>query len=501
MSYRKLVAAALVAAAITACSAQNTGPSTAPAAAAGGTLRFGVGFTLDDWEPFNKPNNTYVSAVFEQLVEQAPDGIELLPRLATSWKATGGQVEFTLRTGVVFHDGTPFDARAVKVNLERIRDSMTEFATIMKPVEEILTPDASHVVLKLKRPAPALPAQLARTGGYMLSPKTIKDGTFKTQPAGTGPWKYNAAQSIRDSKVVLDFFDKYYEPDKVGPRRLEIHTIADDDSGYNALVTGQVDVVSVAAQYKKRAETQGLKSLWYPGLRYHFLFFDRKDTFADPRVRQAVCHSLDTKALLDGQFEGLGESYPQRFSEGQPGYNPQVRGYTRDVTKARALLAESGKKDVSFTFPVFPGTELLGELVRSQLAESGITVKVEKMSIPQYFSTFDRYPAAYNTSNSESTGPLDYYSYRFAPDGGGNPYKTGSPELEKLAEQALAGGTDAEREDLYRRMTQIIHDQALDCGFFSRPITFIWDPRKVDNIVPTRFEPSVFRYKEARIHA
>ncbi|MFI6503745.1 ABC transporter substrate-binding protein [Nonomuraea typhae] len=489
---------------LTGCSGADTGPAPAAPASAGansGTIRFGVGFTLDDWDTFNKPNNTFISAVFEQLVELAPDGVTLQPRLATEWKQTPEQVEFTLREGVTFHDGTPFDAEAVKANLERVRDSPSQYAPIMGPVAAIEVVDPAHLVLKLKRAAPTLLPELARSGGYMLSPKTIKDKTFQKQPAGTGAWKLNPGETVQDAKVVLDAYPGYWDKSATVAKRLEIHTVSDDNAAVNALSTGQLDVISVSPAIKAQADAQGFKTLWYPALRYHFLFFDRKDVFADARVRQAVCSSLDTKALIDGQFEGLGESYDQRFDQGTPGHDPAVKAWPRDIAKAKSLLAAAGKPGLSFTFPIYNELEPMAELIRSQLGEAGITVKIEKMSVPQFFSTFDvgKFPAAYNTSNSETPGVYDYYAYRFAKKGVGNPFQAAAPELDDLAAKGLAEKDPAAQEKVWQQMTKLIHDQAYDCGFFSRPIVFAWDPKKVDNIVPTRSEPSVFRYREAKV--
>ncbi|MFI0483550.1 ABC transporter substrate-binding protein [Actinomadura sp. 9N215] len=498
--HRSSVLVALLSASVvlTACSAgdEPAGGRRGNASGPQGTLRFGVGFTLDNWDNLNKPNTTYISTVYQGLVEKAANGNTVQPRLASSWKQSQKEIAFTLRPGVVFHDGTPFDAEAVKANFARIRSEPSQYQAMLDPVSEVVAEDATHVRLKLKRPAPTLVAQLADRGGYMLSPKSIKDKSLKDKPAGTGPWTYNASATVRDSKVVLDYFDKYYAPKEVGAKRLEIYAIGDDESLFNALATGKVDVAALLPETRKRAESQGFKSLWYPALRYHFLFFDRKKTFADPKVRQAICQALDPKAILTGQFDGLGETYDQRFDAGQPGHDPQVKAYPHNPGQAKALLA--GKR-VSFSFPVFPGTELLGELVRTQLGEAGVEVKVEKMSTAQYFSTFDtgKYPAAYNTSTSEDSGPYDYYRYRFSAEGAGNPYKVGTPELDRLAEQGLNEPGGAKQNAVWQQMTKLIHDQALDCGFLSYPIVFAWDAKRVTNIVPTRFAPSAFRYREA----
>ncbi|WP_028922062.1 ABC transporter substrate-binding protein [Pseudonocardia acaciae] len=485
--------------AVTACSG-SSGERGGQAADGHGTLRVGVGFTLDSWETLDKPNTTYISAVFQGLVELAPDGVAVRPRLATEWTQAPGSLRFTLRPGVVFHDGTPFDAEAVKANLERVRNTPSELQALMEPVSTVVVEDPLHVRLELNRPAPSLVPQLARRGGYMLSPKTIKDGNYKERPAGTGPYRYNAERSVRGSKVVLDLFDRYYAPGEVGPHGLVLLYIGDDDSMFNALSTGQVDVASLATSSQRRAAGAGLKTLWYPALRYHFLFFDRARTFADPDVRRAVCHALDPQAIIAGQFDNLGEAYPQRFDRDAPGYDPEVPGYRHDVAAAKELLARAGNPRIAINFPVFTGTANLGELVRSQLGAVGIDVQVERMSTAQYFTSYDtgRYPAAYNTSTNEDPGPYDYYRYHLAPNAPDNPFKVPNPELDGLARRGLAEPDPAKQNEIWRQMTKVIHDQALDCGFLSYTIVFGWNPKKVDNIVPTRFQPSVFRYAEAR---
>ncbi|WP_166351420.1 ABC transporter substrate-binding protein [Phytoactinopolyspora limicola] len=483
--------------------AADDGPAAGGPAADGpqGTIVAGSRFTLDTWENLDKPNTTYVSIIFEGLVRFAADGITVEPRLATEWEETAESVTFTLRDDVVFHDGTPFDAEAVKANFERIRDTPSQWSVMFDPVSDIVVDDTHQITLELSRPAPTLVNQLADRGGYMHSPVTIAEDTIATDPAGTGPFRYNAAESVRDTKVVVDYFEDYYEPESVGPERIEVLYIPEPDALVNALATGQVDVTELNPNQRDQVEAQGFETLWYPGLRYRWLFFDRRDAFADPRVRQAVCHAIDTQSFLDGQYAGLGETYDQRFDAGQPGYNGDVSAYPHDPERAQQLLDEAGVDDLAFTFPVFPGQDQMGELVRSQLGAVGIDVEVERMTVPQYFSTFDsgRYAAAINTSTQENSGPWDYYRFRFSPEGAGNPLGVEVPELDALAQAAIDESDEAQQEQLWQEMTQYIHDEALDCGFFSMTMVFGWDGDKVAGIEPTRFAPSAFRYWEAQV--
>ncbi|MCI0687454.1 MAG: ABC transporter substrate-binding protein, partial [Sporichthyaceae bacterium] len=252
--------------------------------------------------------------------------------------------------------------------------------------------------------------------------------------------------------------------------------------------------------FKQRAESQGLKVVAYPALRYHLLMYDREGVFKDVRVRQAMCHAINRPEIFQGQFNGLGKEAAQRFEPGQPGHAPDVTGYSYDLDKAKALMAEAGNPKIAITFPVFEPVKALGELVKSQLEAIGFSVNLEVMSTPQFFSIYQssKYPLIYNTSTSEDPGPYDYYTYRFSRDGVGNPFKVTSPELDQLARTGLNEPDPAKQEAVWKQMTKLIHDQALDCGFFDYYILFAHDPKRVDNVVPTLFQPSVFRYRDAK---
>ncbi|MBC7804361.1 MAG: hypothetical protein H7Y16_10840, partial [Candidatus Parcubacteria bacterium] len=208
-----------------------------------GTLRFGTNQQLDDWETLTKANSTYLSLIFEGLVDLAPDGVTLRPRLATKWTEAPLRLEFTLRPGVTFHDGTPFDAAAVVKNLERVRETPSQWRGIMAPVDKITAAGPLQVVITMKQPSPNLLPNMARRGAVMVSPKSLDSGAWKTAPVGTGPWKYEEKDTVKGLRTVVSYYDKYYDPKSVGPRRVEVTSIRDPDSLYNALRTGQLDIV------------------------------------------------------------------------------------------------------------------------------------------------------------------------------------------------------------------------------------------------------------------
>ncbi|GII95932.1 ABC transporter substrate-binding protein [Sinosporangium siamense] len=465
-----------------------------------GTLRIGSSQKLDDWEPLTKANETYLSLVYEGLISLAADGVTLQPRLATEWSQDASKVEFTLREGVVFHDGTPFDADAVVTNLERVRDTPSQWQAVMSAAEKITAVDKTRIRIDLKRPSPDFLPNIARRGALMVSPKALKEGTWKTQPSGTGAWTFQAKESVPGFKTVVTYFDKYYAPQEVGPRRIEMSFIAEADSVYNSLRAGQLDIGWTTATLAKRAETEGFKTSSYPSVMWHLLMMDTRGTFQNRKLRQAICHALNPQDFIDTLLGGVSDIHTQRLRDGQTGYNPEVKGYPHDLAKAKALMAEIGNPKVEFAFPAYDSQRQVADLFRSQMAAIGVDVKVEIMPFATFFSVFrnGKYPAAI-LSDSPDTGPHDYYRYRYVKGGVSNPYNVTHPSLDAIVERALAAsGPEAENAE-WQKFIKEVDDQALDCGFFDFTGFWAYNPKKVDNIVNIVGNVATFRYKEARV--
>ncbi len=465
-----------------------------------GTLRFGSNQGMDDWETLTKPNSIYTSLIYEGLAEVAPDGLSIAPKLATAWKESPRKLEITLRQGVTFHDGTPFDAAAVVRNLERIRDTPGQWRGVFDAVEKFVAISPTRVDILLKRPAPNLLPNLARRGAYIVSPKALDDGSYKLSPVGTGPWKFEPKDTVKGLRTVVSFYDKYYAPKAVGPARVEVTYINDPDSLYNALRTGQLDIVWTNPSIAKRAERDGLKTTWFPSVMWHLQMMDTVKTFNNVKLRQAVCHAINAQDYIDGALGGQGKVHTQRLREGMAGYNPAVKGYPHDVAKAKKLMGEIGNPKLEFTLATFDSQRTIAELFKSQMGQIGIDVKLDIMTFGQFFSTFrsGKYPAAILT-DSQETGAYDYYLYHYAPTGSGNPLKTTFPAVDGAVKEAL----DADSLDIQNRAWQkfmtAVNDEALDCGFFDYAAYWAFNPKRVSNIVSTVGDVAVFRYIDAKI--
>ncbi|MGW4202866.1 ABC transporter substrate-binding protein [Streptomyces sp. NPDC004726] len=502
----RMTGAALLTTALTvalaACGGTGTDGKTGtekPGDGPSGTLRFGTNQQFTDWDPVTKQNSTFTSLVYESLLSIAPDGYTLRPQLATEWKQTPLRVDFTLRSGVTFHDGTPFDAEAVVKNLERVKNTPSQYRNQLAAVKSVTAVDATHVRIDLKEPAPSLVNNLARFAMYMISPKSLEAGDWKTAGVGTGPWKYDAKASTKGLRTVVTSYDKYYDKKSVGPARIEVTQINDPDSLYNALRAGQLDVVWASPPLAERAEKEGLKSTSFPSVLWHLQMYDTKTVFKDKKFRQAVCHAMNPQDYLDAALGGKGEIHTQRFPEGQPGHNPSLKGYPYDVAKAKQLMSELGGGKRSFTLISYDTQRPVAELFRSHMAEIGVDVTLELPNFAQFLSSFQsgEYPASILSDGSRS-GPDDYYNRKFAPDAAGNPLKLPYPGVASAAAEALAATTPQAQDAAWQNMSKIIDEEALDCAYFDYSGFWAYNPKKVENIVSTNSDVAVFRYKEAK---
>lgn len=474
--------------------------ATAAQARPQGTLNYGTVIQLNNWNPLVKPNQTYTGIVYEGLVRAAADGYTLQPSLATAWKLSADKLELTLRSGVVFHDGTPFNAEAVKKNIEWIKASGTQWAVGFAPVSNIEIKDDTHLTLHLSEPSPTLLQRLASRGAFMVSPAAIEKKDW-SNASGTGPWTYDAAASQLGTKEVFRLFDRYWNKDNVGVESIVVHVLQDPSVALNALISGYVQVTELDPSQFPAATAQGLKTTGTPVLVQHILFLDRRNTFADENVRKAICSAVDMDAVVKAGYNGQATAVSQKMRKGLPGYNPELTGYKHDIEAAKKYMAAAGNPKISFTLPMFANNHTAVLLMAQQMKQIGIDAKPQLMTTGQYFSFYqtDKYPMQVNSSSTEDIGPLDYYQFRFSPKGIGNPYRVDVPELDALAKKALQAEGEQDQNKGWQAVMKYIQDHALDCGFHEVFTSWAYDPKKIAHVPTTVLRASALRYDEVKL--
>ncbi len=435
-----------------------------------GTFKFGDSVKLITLDPHNHTGGgvVYLTPVYETLFRRTPDN-KIEPLLATGFKYSGSKVELTLREGVSFSDGEPFNAEAVAANINRgvklgVKRELSAVKNA-KPTGEFT------VEIILKRPSPGIIQDLSSVAGMMISPKAMSDPALDRNPVGTGPYQYNTKLSREGEVRIYTLNKNYWDPSAQGLKRIEIWEMPENTSRLNALSTGQIDMGNwlSSPQALMVDKTPGLKLIKrIGGYTYAVIIMDKAGTkvpaFADKRVRQAMSYAIDRQAFSDAILFGLGSPTIQPVPKGHWAYNPDLEGkFEYNPEKARKLLAEAGYKDgFTFTMPSIPVFASRIEALAGFFADIGITMKIEPVE-PGTLARRSRstdFPATnllwVVLADLSMLSPL-YLNEKAA----FNPYRV-KPSA-RLAELSLKGAASADiavRAPIYQEMFEIIADEA-----------------------------------------
>jgi peptide/nickel transport system substrate-binding protein len=459
-----------------------------------GTLRVAYEFATDDWTPGGDFGQGAYFVAYEPLVGSDLDNpTKLKPGLATEWDVTDKAVTFKLRRGVTFHDGEPFNAEAVKANVEFQQKTKGALSAVYDAVESVEVVDDLTVKMNLSRPQPSLPQSLADRAGAMASPKALADGSIKRRPVGTGPWAYNADESVEGTRFVFDYYDGYYDPAKTSTKRVELVVIEDAKARLSAVQTGEADIADLDPYAPSQAKRLGLETVKYPGLQYSLMLFDRGPggQLEDLETRKQVCAGLDGKGFAAIGEGNLFTPSTQHFAEGLYGHNPAIKGYE--------FAPESVTVRPKLSLAVFDGNRTLGEAFAGSLERAGIKLRVEQVPAGDYFSGWanGKYPVG--LGDNTSLHPYEWYATWFAKNGPLNPSKVESDELKAAADKAIGATDAAEQEKDWQEVMKVISDEALTCGHLEVAQFLAYKADRVSNVKAHSYWPSYVDYAGVKV--
>jgi peptide/nickel transport system substrate-binding protein len=282
--------------------------------------------------------------VAETLMQRDPVSGDVVPGVARSLTEASDRLSWTLqlRPGVMFQDGTPLDAAAVKFNVERHRQSLVT-ASFVQPITSIDVVDPATVVFRLAAPWVALPSVLATNPGIMISPKSVQDfgSDLGNHLVGTGP--YVLTKWDHDVQINLDpnptYWDTAHEPLLAA---IVVRAIGDGDSRRSSLEAGDVDCMNVAnkdlADYRKGRP--GFRYVESQGAPVMTIMNNAKAPFDDVRVRQAVVSATDSATIIDALSNGTATAANGPFPPDSP-YAVADTGYpTYDPDHAEQLVSD-----------------------------------------------------------------------------------------------------------------------------------------------------------------
>ncbi|TWT06449.1 glutathione ABC transporter substrate-binding protein [Planococcus sp. CPCC 101016] len=454
-------------------------------AAQGGDLILAVlsdASSLDPHGANDVPSSVIQANIFETLVNRDENN-EIIPGLAESWEPIDELTwSFKLREDVTFHDGEPFNAEAVKANLDRIRDESLASPrfNLYEMITDVEVIGDYEVQIKTEYAFSPLLAHLSHAGGGMISPASIEAdyeavaggadpfSVVSANPIGTGFFKFESwepGSEIRLSKNE-DYWDTPANVDTVTFR-----VVPDSQVRAADLETGNVHIIDpVQPNEVARIENSGSASIvQQQSASIAYLGFNaQKAPFDDPLVRQAISYAIDREAIISGIYDGVGTVAKGPVAPGIFGYTEDVESIEYDMDQARALLEEAGLAD-GFTTSIWtndnPQRQSIAVLVQEALAELNIEVSIEVMEFGSYIErTASGDHDMFILGWSNSTGDADYTLYPlFHSASLGNPgnrtfYE--NPEFDALLDEARRATEASEREELYAEAQAMLAEDA-----------------------------------------
>jgi peptide/nickel transport system substrate-binding protein len=477
-------------------------PTTAEQPQYGGTLTVSLANDAKSLDPtfqinFSERQPLYL--VFNTLVGLAPD-FSIVPELAEQWETRddGWLLVLHLRRGVRFHDGTVFDAKAAKWNLDHRLDGTVNSPSrlqLAELIESIDVQDDATLGIRLKGPAPSLLGMLAQREGFMISPQAAEKfgPRFGQNPVGTGPFIFR--EWITGNRIVVEKNANYWEPGKPYLDRVVFIQTSNPIVGIPRLLTRELDFAGALTPIDIRPlEGQsGIKLERSPGSRWLALQMriDRPP-FNNLKLRQAIAHALDRKRMVDIVMDGKATIAEGFTPPGLWWFDPELRSYPYDPAKAKALLAEIGTMpDLQLTLSTQPVTlyQQISQLTQEQLKAVGLSVRIEPVSVSDWYpqlihGVINFLPIRW----TQRPDPDGLFTYLFHGMSKANTSHYSNPQVDEALDKARALRDESERAVLYRAAQKLMtHDLPYIPLFFSVEYAamrdnvrnFVWIPDEI----------------------
>lgn len=459
--------------------------------------RGGDSISLDYASVTDGESSRVTKQIYETLIEFDRDSFDIGPGLARDWdvQEDGLRYVFHLQEGVTFHDGTDFNAEAVKVNFERWADPEHEFAFVDEGynysvygtqfggfkgdeghvIEEINVLGEYEVEFILNKPLGSFLQNMGMSYFAMTSPAAFAEhgSSINENPVGTGPFKF--VSWTRDDNIVLEKNEDYWKEGLPKLDRVIFQVIPDNSARLTALRSGQIDIMDgvnpddisgIEADDSLQVFERATNNVGYLG------FHVEKEPFDNVLVRRAVNHAINKEALIGALYGGLAESAKNAVPPGYLGYNDEIVEYEYDVEKAKELLAEAGYPD-GFEFelwtmpvarPYMPDPERAAEALQADLAQVGLTAKIVTMEWATYLEDttagkHEMFMLGWSGVNGDPDYFLSNLLHGDAVPGGNRSFYSNDRVNELLTAAKTAVEPD-ERAALYMEAQELIHEDA-----------------------------------------
>jgi len=442
----------------------------------GGSLRVALEGEPPGLDPTTNPaaiiDRIVYNNLFEGLVKFNRHG-KIVPSLAKSWQVSddGRTYTFELHEGVKFHNGQPFTAADVKYTLDLARNPENKTKTHKEYYKHIMSVESTDdytVRIALDSVNSMFLYDLAR-GDSVILPKDMQS-EMKTHPVGTGPFKFK--QWIKGDHVTLVKFGGYYRKDVPFLDEAIFKFIDTAPARNAALKAGDIDVIGYIASPETAVEfDRDPRFKVYAGVTTGDVIMSTNNSrkpFSDVRVRRAMAHAIDRKAIIEGAMFGYGTPIGSHMSPINPSYVDLTWMYPHDPEKAKQLLTEAGYPDgfeAVIKLPsMYPYSVRSGEIITDLFKRVGIKLKIELIEWGQWIDRVYR-NADYDLTVIGHVEAFDIGIYA-------NPayyFRYDNPRFQEVIKKARGSVDTEEQKKLYAIAQYILAEDAVNGFLFAAP--------------------------------
>jgi len=436
----------------------------------GGTLTVGLADDPPELDPHRTSSNasrTVLHNIFATLLE-VDANLGLQPELARAWEVSEDGLIYTfhLRDDVLFHDGTPFNAEAVRYNFHRMTDPGFGSARAgeLAFVSQVEVIDEFTVVVTLSQPFAAFLAALASWSGMMVSPTAAEalGADFSNALIGAGPFRF--VERIRDDRLVLERFDNYFEAGLPYLDRVVYRPFVDVDARVLNLESGAIQIINTVPgkAVASLSNSANVTLSIIGGLGFRGMWINTQSTdLGSAERRAAVSACIDRQVIVDTVFGAAAKPGSAPFSPATWVVDDQDPFPARDLERSRALLAAAGVPNgFSFTLAITPDEESIrvASIMAAMCEEVGIRFNIQQMEFGTILASMGEgnYTAAQIELSPRNDPDLSAYPW-FHTNGGINFSFYSSEEMDDLLVRARQSTDQAERRAIYRQSIEVFN--------------------------------------------
>ncbi|WP_108658722.1 ABC transporter substrate-binding protein [Acuticoccus kandeliae] len=453
----------------------------------GGSLNMGLLVEPPGLDPFHQAAEARIRLtvlIYQGLFYEGAEG-EAVPLLAESYEVSDDGLEYTvkLRDGVVFHTGEPMTAEDVAYSYNYIRDAAngSPGAGDFSVISAIDIIDPLTVKFTLSAPNASLPMTLGNKYGAVVPAGYFDDPNAKTrmnsESVGTGPFKL--VEFNPNSNMLLEKNEDYWEEGAPYLDEINFSFLPNSASMLVALRNNRIDLVKLERpqDVQQVSEVEGLEIERWASLNQKPIDLGNElKPLDDVRVRQAIALAVDKEEMKNASVGEYGEviaTMPAGMADAWGVPAADLPFMSRDLEKAKALLAEAGLADgFDLTLTTINGYDWMDPAavtLKEQLAEIGINLNIQRVDLGVWIENFRGKKMGF-TFNDWASQPdpnlLFYRHFHKAPEGA-DFRNWNNDEASALLDEGRAESDPAKRKEIYAKFQQVLAETVPTIMLFS----------------------------------